>query len=198
MASNDQKIQLIQDAAIALFSRYGLRKTAMLDIARAAGISRASLYLSFCSKEEVFRSVSIRLHEGAMAEVEAAFAGEGGVLERLERALLAFMLGLTSPVTESPHGQELVDANTALAADITGAAKARLLGLIARELEHAAETGEIDLAAAGVGSDELARMILSAADGFKHAEAPVARDLPAQLALFMRLLARALGARSAG
>ena len=101
------------------------------------------------------------------------------MLERLERALLAFMLGLTSPVTESPHGQELVDANTALAADITGAAKARLLGWIAQELARAAEEGEIDLAAAGVGSDELARMILSAADGFKHAEVPVARDLPA-------------------
>lgn len=197
MASNDQKTQLIQDAAIALFSRYGFRKTAMLDIARAAGISRASLYLSFCSKEEVFRSVSMRLHEAAMTEVEAAFASEGGVLERLERALSAFMLGLISPVTESPHGQELVDANTALAADITAAAKSRLLGWIAQALARAAEAGEIELAAAGVGCDELARMILCAADGFKHAGAPVARDFPAQLALFMRLLARALGVRPA-
>ncbi|WP_417069666.1 TetR/AcrR family transcriptional regulator [Niveibacterium terrae] len=192
MASNDQKTRLIQDAAIALFSRYGFRKTAMLDIARAAGISRASLYLSFCSKEEVFRSVSIRLHEAAMAEVEAAFAGAGGALERIERALSAFMLGLTAPIMQSPHGQELVDANTALAADITGAAKARLLEGVSRELARAAGAGEIGLAALGVSSDELARMIVSAADGFKHAGAPVASDHPAQLALLMRLLARAL------
>lgn len=196
MASNDQKTRTIQDAAIALFSRYGFRKTAMLDIAREAGISRASLYLSFCSKEEVFRSVSIRLHETAMTGVEAALAGPGGALERIECALSAFMLGLTGPITQSPHGQELVDANMALAADITAAAKARLREGVSRELVRAAETGEIELAGLGVSASVLARMIVSAADGFKHAGAPVASDHPAQLALFMRLLARALGIRS--
>lgn len=196
MASNDQKIRLIQDAALALFSRYGFRKTSMLDIAREAGISRAALYLSFCSKEEVFRSLSIRLHEEVMERVEAEFAQAGAVLARVERALLTFMLGLTEPVTHSPHGQELFDANMALAADITGSAQSRLLDLLEESLAGAANAGEIDLAASGVSAQELAKMIFCAANGIKHAEPPVARDLTAQFGLFMRLLARALAGKS--
>lgn len=191
MASIDQKIRQIQDAAFPLFSRYGLRKTAMQDIAREAGISRASLYLSFCGKDEVFRSLSARLHEEVMDRVEAEFAAQAPALERIERALAAFTLGLTAPITGSPHGQELFDANMALAADITAAAKAKLLAGVERVLAEACEAGEIALAGASPG--ELASMIVSAADGFKHAGEPVATDPGAPLALFMRLLAAALG-----
>ena len=43
------------DAAIGVFARYGYRKTSMEDVARAAGISRQGLYLSFANKEELFR-----------------------------------------------------------------------------------------------------------------------------------------------
>ena len=193
MAAKDQKIQLIQDAALALFSRYGFRKTSMLDIAESAGISRAALYLYFKNKNEVFRSLSIRLHEDAMVRVEAELAGEGRVLQRVERALSVFMLDLTAPVTSSPHGQELFDANMALAADITQAAEARLLAWIEEALRSAVGSGEIDLAAVGGEPRELARMILNATFGFKHATPPVAPDLAAQLALFMRALDRAFG-----
>ena len=43
------------DAAIGVFARFGYRKTSMEDVARAAGISRQGLYLSFANKEELFR-----------------------------------------------------------------------------------------------------------------------------------------------
>jgi AcrR family transcriptional regulator len=43
------------DAAIGVFARFGYRKTSMDDVARAAGVSRQGLYLSFANKEELFR-----------------------------------------------------------------------------------------------------------------------------------------------
>jgi AcrR family transcriptional regulator len=43
------------DAAISVFARFGYRKTSMDDVARAAGVSRQGLYLSFANKEELFR-----------------------------------------------------------------------------------------------------------------------------------------------
>jgi AcrR family transcriptional regulator len=43
------------EAAIGVFARFGYRKTSMDDVARAAGVSRQGLYLSFANKEELFR-----------------------------------------------------------------------------------------------------------------------------------------------
>ncbi len=44
------------DAAVAVFTRFGFRKTSMDEVARAAGVSRQGLYLHFTAKEELFRS----------------------------------------------------------------------------------------------------------------------------------------------
>ena len=64
------KRESIIRAAHAQFCRYGYRKTSMEDIAGELGISRASLYSYFKNKDEIFRSVSIWLHERAMADAE--------------------------------------------------------------------------------------------------------------------------------
>lgn len=53
---NDQR-ELILSAAKKLFSRFGLEKTTMEDIARAAGKGKSSLYYYFKSKEEVYAEV---------------------------------------------------------------------------------------------------------------------------------------------
>ena len=64
------KRESIIRAAHAQFRLYGYRKTSMEDIAGELGISRASLYSYFKNKDEIFRSVSIWLHERAMADAE--------------------------------------------------------------------------------------------------------------------------------
>lgn len=51
----DSRLSAVLDAAIGVFARFGYRKTSMEDVARAAGISRQGLYLSFANKEELFR-----------------------------------------------------------------------------------------------------------------------------------------------
>ena len=49
------RLTALLDAAIGVFARFGYRKTSMDDVARAAGVSRQGLYLSFANKEELFR-----------------------------------------------------------------------------------------------------------------------------------------------
>lgn len=49
--------EIITNAARAVFSRYGFRKTTMSDIAAAARKAKSSLYHYFKSKEDVFGSV---------------------------------------------------------------------------------------------------------------------------------------------
>lgn len=52
----DARRRKLLDAAIAVFLRFGFRKTAMDEVARAADVSRQGLYLYFATKEDLFRA----------------------------------------------------------------------------------------------------------------------------------------------
>lgn len=185
---------LILDAALPVFVRYGFRKTTMADIARAAGISRASLYLSFSSKEDVFRAGSARAHRQTMTEVEVALKAQGSVLDRIEAAVTTFQRGLIVPLGASADARELFEINMALAADITLETRQRFLDLISLALREAADKGEINLDAVDAEPASLAGIILAAMSGIKEmrgAESGLGDDTR----LFMRLLRAAVTPR---
>lgn len=64
--------QEIISTALALFCRYGLMKTTMEDIAKAAGKGKSTLYHYFKSKEDVFDAVCNQQMKSIFAEVGAA------------------------------------------------------------------------------------------------------------------------------
>jgi AcrR family transcriptional regulator len=191
MSVKKQKPQQILDAALPVFCRYGFRKTSMLDIAQAAGISRAALYLHFKNKEDVFRSGSEQAHAEVLEKVETALAASGSVLSRIESALRLFQTGLLDPISTSDYSQELFDANMALAGDITREFRAKLVRLLEQTLASADAAREINLAAVGAKPSELAGMILATVDGIKHAQA-IGLRLRDGISLFMRVLGKAL------
>jgi len=190
----EQKTTHILDAALPVFVRFGFRKTSMADIARAAGISRASLYLSFNSKEELFRAGSIRAHARTLDEVEAVLAGQGSALDRMELAITVFQRELIAPFGGSADADELFAANMALAADITLDARAKLLSLLTQTLVAAAESDEIDLEPLQAPPGQLANIIVAAMDGIKHAQGS-GSSLGDDTKLFMRLLRVAVTSR---
>jgi AcrR family transcriptional regulator len=55
-SSRETRRKEILDAAISLFARSGFSRTALSDIARAAGIAHGTVFLYFPSKEELFRA----------------------------------------------------------------------------------------------------------------------------------------------
>jgi len=57
MTNDNEQKELILSAAKKLFSRFGLEKTTMEDVAKAAGKGKSSLYYYFKSKEEVYAEV---------------------------------------------------------------------------------------------------------------------------------------------
>ena len=65
------------DGAMQQFARHGFEKTSMSDIAKAAGISRTSLYNHFPAKEDVFKALSGRINNRVYAGVVAAIAVSG-------------------------------------------------------------------------------------------------------------------------
>jgi AcrR family transcriptional regulator len=76
----------VLDAAVAVFARYGFRKTSMEEVARAAGVSRQGLYLQFANKEELFRRA---LEHSLNNQLHAAVAALACKSQSLERRLIA-------------------------------------------------------------------------------------------------------------
>jgi AcrR family transcriptional regulator len=192
MAEPDEKTRRLLAVALEVFARHGFRKTSMQDIADAAGISRAALYLRFRNKEDVFRSGSAVVHADMLQRTRAAFAARAAFPERLRGALLAFTVGLLEPLDTGGHGQELFGANTALAADISVDATTELRALIRDELARAAAAGDIALPQA-CDADELADLVHATANGLKHSGDDV-DTLRRRIDLFVTLLTTALAA----
>jgi AcrR family transcriptional regulator len=191
MEKAEPKSASILDAALPVFARYGFHKTTMVDIARAAGISRASLYLVFNSKEELFRAGSARAHERTMFDVESVLSSKGEVVDRIAAAISTFQEGLIAPFSKSENAKELFEINMQLAADITSAARSRLLHLLSQTLADAEAQGEMELKTLKSSPMEVAAFIAAAMDGIKHS---FSADGSAEsaLGLLMRILRSAL------
>src|SRR5687768_15052544 len=104
---SEERLEQILDAAYACFTRHGVRRTTMDDIAAAAGMSRPAVYQYVRNKDDAFRRTAERMFARALAGARAAAADGGPLAERLT-AVCAVKLGLTLRVwRDSPHAAEL-------------------------------------------------------------------------------------------
>ncbi len=167
---NQDKRRVILEAATGEFRQYGYKKTSMEDIARAAGVSRPSLYSYFENKEEIFRSLSQQLHEDALAKARVAVDEnpDEPIAVRIQKALLEFNVSLFRLLDESPHGAELMDESSRLGGDIAGGFYTSFESLLAQALNQAAKAGELDLAARAVTPAEAAEVIRCSVVGLKR------------------------------
>lgn len=74
------------EASLAVFARFGFRKTSMDEVARAAQISRQGLYLHFANKEELLKATVRHACESSRADAEKALAADAPLPERLVTA----------------------------------------------------------------------------------------------------------------
>jgi AcrR family transcriptional regulator len=157
----------ILKAATECFTRYGFKRTAMEDIAKTAGISRAALYLLFQNKEDIFRTLSEQLYEASLARAEAALQSDVSFCERLIAAFEGKDLELVRLVKSSPHGNELVDLNHAIAADIFQAAEGKFQQHLTTAIQYAVEVGELDSSRIGFTSEQCAALLINCTHGIK-------------------------------
>lgn len=98
----------IAEAAIEVFSRYGVQRTTMNDIAKAAGISRQTLYNAFANKDDILRA-TINLF--ADITIEAIRAGLETCSTLPEQLNLLFEHMVLKPyrlIHESPHAEDVI------------------------------------------------------------------------------------------
>lgn len=173
-------------AAFRAFATYGFRRTAMDDIARAAGLSRTALYVYYRNKEDIFRTLTQRHFEAVATDMAAALAREGMATEQtLIAAFRAKDGAMMDIILSSPHGSELMDAAFATSADLAIAGEALLAKMIADWLRHRRFAHDLGT------PDAVAGTLISALKGLKSAATNLVdyHDSQERLA---RIFARAL------
>jgi AcrR family transcriptional regulator len=94
VAEDSAKRRQIVQGAREIFLARGFDAASMSDIARAAGVSKGTLYVYFENKEQLFEAI---VHEECLVHAEGAFALDHGnhdveaVLSRLGTAYLEFL-----------------------------------------------------------------------------------------------------------
>jgi TetR/AcrR family transcriptional regulator, regulator of autoinduction and epiphytic fitness len=161
----------ILDAALRVFGQYGYRRTSMDDIAREAEIGKGTIYLSFASKEVVFRALSQRLAQQMLAGAEAASRAPGTTADKLAAMHAAWFGSYAEMVRHSPHAAELLDAKHRLSADLVAEPASRYKRLVRDVLAEAAAAGELDLEPAGLTADTTAELLIASARGLESSAA---------------------------
>ncbi|MFI1566719.1 TetR/AcrR family transcriptional regulator [Streptomyces sp. NPDC020490] len=127
----DERLEQILDAAYACFTRHGVRRTTMDDIAREAGISRPAVYQYVRSKDDAFRRLGARLLEASLSGARAAASVPGTLTERLTGALEAKLEMTLRLWRDSPaHAAELLGADTRLMTELIDDYNTAMLGLL--------------------------------------------------------------------
>ena len=69
MPGPDPSAEAILDAAVVEFERHGLRRVALEDVARRAGVSRTTIYRRFANKDELIAAVVERENVALFADI---------------------------------------------------------------------------------------------------------------------------------
>ncbi|HWL19946.1 MAG TPA: helix-turn-helix domain-containing protein [Bradyrhizobium sp.] len=174
------------EAGARVFLRFGFARATMGDIAQMAGMSRPALYLIFCSKEEVFEAVVAHWIEDSLARIAAGLASRATLGEKLRFACEIWCVeglerALANPDVRDMSGLPAVRKSYA-----------RFEACLTDILREAAERSGL-----GVTAGDLARVIVSAMQGFKQT-AQSGEEMRHLIAVQILAIERALAAQRSG
>jgi AcrR family transcriptional regulator len=158
--SEDTKEKILL-AAIQRFSRFGYRRTSINDVAEEAGVARATVYLYWKSKRDLFvvGLERFNLHSWSLAEITAA--KKGSAAERIIATLMA-QYGTTSDIVHgTASGHELFQANLQLGRAVVEECLRQGEKLLTRLLKQGIRNGEFKMHRPSARAAEIARIIVS-------------------------------------
>ena len=163
---SDHNVRRMLEAGLTLFSRHGFKRASMADIAREAGVARATLYLRFADKRAVFEALAASVVDDALAGAEAAWRDDASFADNLEATILGKDLRFFRLLRATPHGAELFDLDAEIAQVEAGRLDAGFTDLLVRLADAAARAGA-DIDAFG-GAAEFAAFLSVTASGVKY------------------------------
>lgn len=134
----------VLDAAAERFARFGPRKTTMEEVARTAGVSRATVYAHFGSKDALYEALLDRATQEFVGAAEACIDAPGRARRKLRRVVeLAREAYAGSPVLLGAVTDDDEMRIAGIAAEAVGRHEARVIALLERVLTQGIEMGEI-------------------------------------------------------
>jgi AcrR family transcriptional regulator len=179
-AGNDKRSRIL-DAAQSLFLRYGVRRTALDDVVREAGIAKGTLYLYFDSKDALFAAIAERLCAEMLRNAEEAIASPSSITPRIVGCLDAWIGTMHRLTAQSPHIAELTESKEALAAAIYGAFNRKMRDLLRKVLRDG-----------GIERGDAVDMFFAAAVGTLETGHSAAKPYRARLTAFTDILVAGL------
>jgi TetR/AcrR family transcriptional regulator of autoinduction and epiphytic fitness len=163
---SEAKKHKILTAAQSVFVRYGYKRVNMNDIAEAAGVSRAALYVLFENKEEIFVGVYRQWLDETLVLVKKEIERSG---TRERKLLHAFEIWAVRPfemIMTSPEAKELAECSFDFAQDALRQGYQKFEAMIAPVLAPPAKKRP---AKAHMTPERTAHVLSSAVRGFKQA-----------------------------
>lgn len=138
----------VLQAAWERFARYGVAKTTMSDVARAAGVTRQTVYNAYPGKPELMRAVVRLAVDQSVRDVTAAWQGARGVDAKIRAFLDHCPLAWFRTLADAPDLAELLEGIHSVAAEEIAEAEAAWIALLEEMfVAEAALTGTADITA---------------------------------------------------
>ncbi|MEV0297352.1 helix-turn-helix domain-containing protein [Nocardia sp. NPDC050710] len=171
--SHTDRHRALLDAAARVFATRGYANTTVAAITAEAGVSRATMYVYFASKEEIFHALAIRVRDDFLAAQEPALTTDDP-REILRATIESFAVAVhaAGPLLRLIDERGAVDPHlTTLAEEIAE----RPVRRFARYLERQLEAGAITLPAPPRIIAETIGYALTSGTLHRQAETPSAR-----------------------
>ena len=105
----DEKKLKILEKAKELFFIYGVKKTTVDEIAKAAGIGKGTIYLYFSSKGDIVSDLGVQEANIIASQLEKVIAKESGVEGKLRVFIKSFILNCHDFVNSNVHASDIFE-----------------------------------------------------------------------------------------
>lgn len=136
----DRETRLLT-AAFNVFSRYGVSKTTVSDIAAEAGVSRQTMYNMYGGRDEILRAVVAFVSEQNRSEVMTAWDAAETLDEKLSIFCEAGPLAWYDMIHASAHAADLIEGLNLVAKEQMEVSDAAWVAALADQIETHASQG---------------------------------------------------------
>jgi AcrR family transcriptional regulator len=144
----EQSKEEIRRAAWELFSQFGVEKVSMTDIANKAGVSQATIYNNFGSKESLVREFVTVMVEGLVSRA-VKIVSQGNSYQEKMAAFFQFISTMMADERPSPSGSAVFSGNLDLQNDpeikeMRMKAQEQMIALLLNLIKEGKHQGQVD------------------------------------------------------
>ncbi|NBD28154.1 TetR/AcrR family transcriptional regulator [Paenibacillus glycinis] len=161
---DDKKKLHILTVALDVYFKYGYKRVSMNEIAEAAGISRAGLYLYFKNKEEVFNATILHYGDTLIAEIKEGLSSKNTPEDKILYAFEVWSIHNFDQSLRSPEVKEMTDSSLSFAQEALDASYNKLEVVLTSILKSESQFADNPNR---LSPEKLARLLTSASRGFK-------------------------------